>query len=205
MREQLNNCQGTYADKDYSITAEDEVQLSTRSSNIYGFTINAGAEYKGITLSLQFAAHWGSYDTVSGAALKAPGTYSTDYFNMPSFWNPDDIFVYEDIYDGKGNLIQKANRNGSLPNPGYSVNTQTSTFWRISGARVQLNRLTLGYNIPKNWIKGIGIQSARVSLTGQNLINFYNPNPDKFFSPLAGSYGSYPNLRKWNIGVNLSF
>ena len=196
---------GTYADKDYSITAEDEVQLSTRSSNIYGFTINAGAEYKGITLSLQFAAHWGSYDTVSGAALKAPGTYSTDYFNMPSFWNPDDIFVYEDIYDGKGNLIQKANRNGSLPNPGYSVNTQTSTFWRISGARVQLNRLTLGYNIPKNWIKGIGIQSARVSLTGQNLINFYNPNPDKFFSPLAGSYGSYPNLRKWNIGVNLSF
>ena len=32
-----------------------------------------------------------------------------------------------------------------------------------------------------------------------------NPYPDRFMSPLAGAYGKYPNLRKWTIGVNLSF
>ena len=42
-------------------------------------------------------------------------------------------------------------------------------------------------------------------MTGQNLINFYNPYPDSFTNPMAGGYGSYPNLRKWTVGVNLSF
>jgi hypothetical protein len=51
----------------------------------------------------------------------------------------------------------------------------------------------------------IGINSCRINITGQNLINFYNPYPDNFMNPMSGSYGSYPNLRKWTVGVNLSF
>ena len=192
---------GTYAGPDHEVTAEDEVQLSKRSSNIYGFTINAGAEWKGIQLTLQLGANWGSYTTVSSSALG----YSNDFTNVPSFWDPDDIFVYEDIVDGAGNVIQKANRNGSLPNPGFGLNSSASSFWRISAARVTLNRLTIAYSLPKQWFKGIGIQGARINVTGQNLLNFYNDNPDKFFNPMAGTYGSYPNLRKWTIGVNLSF
>jgi len=191
---------GTYAGPDHEITTEDEVQLSKRSNNIYGFTINAGAEWKGISLTLQLAANWGSYTTVNSSAL----TYSNDYTNMPSFWNPDDVFVYEDIVDGQGRVVQKANHAGSMPNPGFSINSAASSFWRISGARVSLNRLTLAYSLPKQWFKGI-IQGARINVTGQNLLNLYNDNPDKFFSPLAGNYGAYPNLRKWTVGVNLSF
>ena len=192
---------GKYADKDYNITDDDQVQLSHRSTNIYGFTLNAGAEWKGLSMQLQFSAHWGAYDTVDGAALK----YTNDFTNMPSFWNPDNIFVYDDIYDGQGRLLQKANRDGYLPNPGFSVNNSASSFWRVSAARVSLNRLTLAYSIPKDWVKVIGIQGARINITGQNLINFYNPNPDDFFNPLSGTYGKYPNLRKWTIGVNLTF
>jgi hypothetical protein len=48
------------------------------------------------------------------------------------------------------------------------------------------------------------IKSARINITGQNLINFYNPWPDRFSNSWAGYY-NYPNLRKWTIGVNLSF
>ena len=31
------------------------------------------------------------------------------------------------------------------------------------------------------------------------------PYPDKFMNPMAGSYGIYPRLRSWTLGVNLSF
>ena len=196
---------GLYADKDYSITKEDEVQLSTRSNNIYGFTMNAGAEWKGISLTLQFAAHWGAYDTVAPAALGATGTYTDNFYNMPSFWNPDNVFVYDDIYDGSGRLVQKANHAGTLPNPGFAENRAASSYWRISAARVSLNRLTIAYSLPKNWLKGSGLQNVRLNLTGQNLINFYNPNPDGYFNPMAGTYGKYPNLRKWTFGVNVTF
>jgi hypothetical protein len=199
IRGAYNQATGEYEGPDHEVTAEDEVQLSKRSNNIYGFTINAGAEWKGIQLTMQFGANWGSYEIVKGLS------YSDDYTNMPSFWNPDDIFVYDDIYDGQGNLIQKANRNGSLPNPGFSINSAASSFWRISAARITLNRLTLAYSLPKAWFKGTGIQNVRLNVTGQNIINFYNDNPDKFFNPMAGNYGSYPNLRKWTIGLNLGF
>lgn len=182
----------------------DQVCLSNRKNNPYGFTMNLGADYKGFSLTAQFSASWGGYTTIPGAALKPTG--SLEYCNMPSFWNPDDMFVYQDIYDGSGNLIMAENRNGNMPNLAYSsVNSVASSFWRVSATRVTLNRLTLAYNIPASWIKAIGLTSARINITGQNLINFYNPYPDNFMSPMAGSYGSYPNLRKFTVGVNLSF
>lgn len=181
----------------------DQVQLSHRN-NIYGFTLNGGASWKGLSLQLQFAAHWGGYTTVPSQALTAA---NIEYTNMPSFWNPDNVFVYEDIYDGSGNLVQAANRTASLPNPGYSINRVASSFWRISAAQVTLNRLTIAYTLPKSWLQslGLGIQNVRLNLTGQNLINFYNPYPDNFYSAYAGTYGNYPNLRKWTLGVNVSF
>jgi len=181
----------------------DQVQLGHRG-NIYGFTLNAGGSWKGLSFQLQFGAHWGGYTTVPAQALTAS---AIEYTNMPSFWNPDNVFVYQSVYDGQGNLIQAANRNACLPNPGYSINTVASSFWRISAAQVTLNRLTLAYSLPKAWLKalGIGIQNVRLNLTGQNLINFYNPYPDNFYSPYAGTYGNYPNLRKWTLGVNVSF
>ena len=100
----------------------------------------------------------------------------------------------------------KANRDGSLPNLAYSdVNAVESSFWRVSSTRIQLNRVTLAYTIPAKWIKKFGVQSARFNVTGVNLINFYNPYPDNFMNPMAGTYGNYPNLRKFTVGVNLSF
>ena len=99
-------------------------------------------------------------------------------------------------------LFKEPKKNDICDNPTAAI---ASSFWRVSNARVALNRLTLAYALPKQWFKSIGIKSARVNVTGQNLINFYNPYPDSFTNPMAGGYGSYPNLRKWTIGVNLSF
>ncbi|MBO5549691.1 MAG: TonB-dependent receptor [Prevotella sp.] len=190
---------------------EDMVQLSNRS-NPYHFTTNLKAEWKGIALTAQISASWGGYTTVPGSALKAvSGTSNTtlEYANVPSFWNPDNVYVYEDIYDGSGNLIQKANHEAYYPvlaNGNYNtVNAATSSFWRVSAAKVSLNRLTLAYTIPQKWVKPIGIKRLSFNVTAQNVINFYNPYPDKFISPMGGTYGNYPALRQWTLGVNLSF
>ena len=183
----------------------DQVQLGTRG-NIYGFTTNLSAEWKGISLTAQFNANWGGYTTVPAQAMGVASGSNLEFYNLPSFWNPDNMYAYQDVYDGSGNLVVKQNRDAQYPNLAYqSVNSVASSFWRISAARVTLNRLTLAYTLPKQWFKSVGIKNVRVNITGQNLINFYNPYPDKFTSPMAGSYGAYPNLRKWTLGVNLSF
>lgn len=206
VRGAYDDATGTYAGPDGIVDKDnDQVQLGTRG-NIYGFTMNLGADWKGISLTAQFNANWGGYTTVPAQAIGVASGSNVEFYNMPSFWNPDNVYVYQDIYDGSGNLVMKENRDAYYPNLAYqSVNSVASSFWRISDARVTLNRLTLAYTLPKQWFKKVGIKSCRINVTGQNLINFYNPYPDKFTSPLAGAYGAYPNLRKWTVGINLSF
>lgn len=196
---------GTYAGPDGIVDVDnDQVELGHRSSNLYGLTMNLNAEWKGISLTAQIGASWGGYTTLPGSAIKPDD--GIEYTNMPSFWNPDNMFAYQDVYDNSGNLVVKENREAYYPNLKYAdVNAVASSFWRVSTARVALNRMTLAYTLPKSWLGSIGINSCRINITGQNLINFYNPYPDNFMNPMAGSYGNYPNLRKWTVGVNLSF
>lgn len=195
---------GKYAGPDGVVDRDnDQVCLSNRS-NPYGFTTNFGAEWKGLSFTAQLSASWGGYTLIPSAALKPSG--NIEYTNMPSFWNPDNMYAYQDVYDGSGNLVVAENKQAPYPNLAYTnVNAVASSFWRVSAARVSLNRLTIAYSLPKAWFGNIGIKSARINITGQNLINFYNPYPDNFTSPMAGTYGSYPNLRKFTVGVNLSF
>ncbi|WP_278983174.1 SusC/RagA family TonB-linked outer membrane protein [Segatella bryantii] len=185
---------------------DDQVCLSTRSSNPYGFTTNLSASYKSFSLSAQLKASWGSYGLLPSMAL-SPYYSSIDASNMPSFWNVDNMYVYQDITDGSGNVVVAANRDAYYPSLAYTnINAVASSFWRISNTRVTLSRITLAYTVPKAWLSGlgIGIQSARFNVTAQNLLSFYNPYPDNFIDPMC-SYGSYPTLRKFTIGVNLSF
>ena len=85
------------------------------------------------------------------------------------------------------------------------VNNQASSFWKVSAASVTLRNITLAYSLPKNWMEPIGISSCRLNLTCQNAISFYNPYPGNVWSSWAGTYGKYPNLRKFTLGVNVSF
>jgi len=196
---------GTYAGPDGIVDPNnDQVCLSNRS-NPYGFTLNMNAEWKGISLTAQMGANWGGYILIPAEARGIASNSNIEFYNMPSFWNPDNMYVYEDIYDGSGNLVMPMNRDAKYPNLAYDVNSNASNFWRVSATSVRLNRLTLAYTIPNKLYKSVGIKNIRINITGQNLINFYNPYPDSFMNPMAGSYGKYPNLRKWTIGVNLSF
>lgn len=194
---------GTYAGPDGVVDENnDQVCLSNRS-NPYGFTLNLGADWKGLSLTAQINAQWGGYEVIKNSALK-PGD-GLEFTNMPAFWNVNDMYSYQNIYDAAGNLVVAENKNGSLPNLAYSsVNSIASSFWRISSTRVQLSRLTLAYTIPTNLVKKIGLQNARINFTAQNLLSFYNPYPDNFIDPMC-EYGAYPTLRKFTVGVNLTF
>ncbi|MBQ8065523.1 MAG: TonB-dependent receptor [Prevotella sp.] len=195
---------GTYAGPDGIVNEnDDQVCLSSRK-NPYGFTINANAEWKGISLQLQFNANWGGYTFVPSQALKP--AYGIEATNMPSIWNVDNMFVYQDVKDAQGNVLIPENRNAAYPSLAYAnVNSATSNFWRVSDAQVRLNRLTLAYRIPAKITKKFGISNLRFNITGQNVLSFYNPMPDGFYNPMGGNYGSYPRLRKWTIGVNATF
>ena len=183
---------------------DDQVCLSTRSSNPWGFTTNFSVEWKSLAITGQFSASWGSYTILPGTAIKTSDS-SIEEANLPSFWKASNMYAYEDVCDASGNLVVKENRDAKYPNLAYSnVNAVTSSFWRVNNNSVRLSRLTLAYIVPSKWTKKYNVDNVRLNITGQNLFEFCNDYPDKFMSKMT-SYGSYPTLRKWTIGVNLSF
>ena len=203
---------GVYADPDGVIDRENDlVKFYHRKGNPYGFSFQLQVDWKELSVSTYFSASWGGYDFLPKStrtplnSIKSSGNYKDmEYTNLPSFW-ANNMFVYDDVLDADGNVTVAANRDARYPNLRYSTNYETSTFWKIKSTRVTIPYITVAYSLPKSIVQKAGISSCRINLTGQNMISLYNPYPDNFMDPMSGTYGNYPNLRTFTLGVNVSF
>jgi hypothetical protein len=88
-----------------------------------------------------------------------------------------------------------------------------------SAAYLRLQSLTIGYTLPQLWTKKIGINRARVYVTGGNLFcikSYDGLDPDvntdaEMNSDYAGfptpgfDYNSYPRSRTFTFGLNVTF
>lgn len=194
---------GNYTGPDGVIdTAVDVVEISHRNNNPYNTNLNLNVMYKSFSLNATFQAEWGAYTTVPGD-LRGEKFDDMETKNISAMWK--DMFIYDDVYDVQGNLLALANRNGSMPNLRYKENSNNSTFWRMSAAKIMLRNISIAYSLPKSWIRPFGISNARLNLTCQNAFSFYNPIPEGVWDNFAGSYGKYPVTRKITMGVKVSF
>lgn len=106
------------------------------------------------------------------------------------------------------------NRWRSEENPGDGVTPRIDastaglydTRWLYDGMFWKVRNLTLGYNLPKNLIKGVS--SARVYFSGENLfmVHHYEGgySPEAYQSDYYSDWSSYPNARTYTLGVNLT-
>ena len=85
------------------------------------------------------------------------------------------------------------------------TNFVTSSFWVQDASYVRLKNLTLGYSIPQTLLSKINIASAKVFLTGENLLTF--TGLDGGLDPEEGNERgwSYGNVKKVSIGLKVSF
>lgn len=183
-------------------TQGDYVRISKRSENPYSFTVNFGASYKDFSIQAQFGASWGA-KVMAGTNIRKAAS-SLEYNNIPAFWS--DMFVYEDVLDAKGYVVAEANRDAVYPNIQYeNVNNLQSTFWALDGTMISLRNISMAYTLPKRLLRYVRIESCRINVTCQNAINFKSPHISDAWSSWGGNYGYYPNLRKWTIGLNITF
>lgn len=180
----------------------DFVKISNRSENPYGMTFNFGGSYKSFSIQAQLGASWGA-KVMAGTNIRKCAS-NLEFNNIPSFWK--NMYVYEDVLDANGAIIAEKNHDGVYPNLQYdNVNNLVSTFWALDGTTISIRNISLGYTLPKVWLKRVGVESCRLNLTCQNAINFVSPHIEDAWSSWGGNYGYYPNLRKFTLGVNVSF
>ena len=131
------------------------------------------------------------------------GTNTTQAAFDNRWQKPGDITTYPVVnYDGRNN--------------DYLL---SHTGWLEDGSYLRLKSLTLGYTFDSSVLSKLNFKSARIYITGNNLLTFTNysgfdPEVDHFTGVNGGAnsgllrgydYGSYPQSRSFRIGVNVTF
>ena len=77
---------------------------------------------------------------------------------------------------------------------------------------LKLKTVTLGYSLPKNWIKRCGLSELRFFASGENLFTWTNysgiePETVDIRSGIDGNNGAlpYPLARKFTLGLTIKF
>lgn len=179
--------------KDGKLTADDrEYCGSSDPKIIYGFNINAG--WKGIDLSLMFNGAAGVKRLFDG--YEVYGNFSGDAAHPATIWR--DAWTPD-------------NHDASMPRIFYDTNSASSSrsvqsdFWLQDTSYLRLKNLQLGYTLPKGWLNSVGVENIRIYYSVENLLTFdkmkINIDPESTSQRLS----SYPLLRTYAFGVNVTF
>ncbi|MDR1171069.1 MAG: TonB-dependent receptor [Bacteroidales bacterium] len=164
----------------------DQVELGARWPHwTTGFNINAS--YKNFDLTALFQGAFGYYTDTW--LLRSIRVYSEEVYNLR--WTEKDN-----------------NTDALVPRMGGSgLNGEASDYRYKKAGYLRLKNASLGYNIPRELLSKIFVESARIYVSGYNLLTFdklkkYHIDPEAPFGN-AGYY--YPQQRTINIGLNVSF
>ena len=173
-----------YAAPDGKITSDDQDYLKSKSDNHFGLGFNWGVAYKSLSLNVVMGLGWGGIGSVESAARKVGNAYS----NRPAFWSDH---------------WTPTNTGAAYPSPYYTGTYDVATdFWWRSSTSFRVTNFNLSYTLPSQLVKKAGFNSARVYLTGENPLNLFNPYDYK--DNANGSYDVFPQLRSFNLGLNVN-
>jgi len=145
------------------------------------------------------------------------GAVGGDIFNLTAvqLYNGDSNGVTDVL-----NAWTPSNTDTDIPRAAIRGRERSSRFVE-SGTYVRLKNVALGYSVPSSTsLLKVGISSARLSISAQNLLTFTNysgldPEVSYFGSGGESSgddniiqghdFGNYPNLRSITAGINLKF
>lgn len=182
---------------DGKITDADKVIIgSTIPRYTYGANLDMG--WKGFRLSA-FVQGVGKVDGYLNSHYVIPAVNSSAIKPWQlDYWTPD-------------------NTGASLPRVSITStnNTQNSTLWMRSAAYLRLKNIQLGYDIPKQVLRKVGLKNAFIYVNGQNVFTktkFYEGyDPEINYDGGAadgvslGGGNYYPQVKVFTFGIDIKF
>lgn len=177
------------------ITTDDRTIIGNGNPD-YVFGINNTVVYKGFEFNMFIQSIQGNevYNAI-GTSTYGWGAVSRNSTNTGSLdsWS-------------------ETNTDTNIPRLNSSIRP-VSSFSVEDGSFVRLKNISLGYNISPDVLKNIGIASAKVYISGQNLLTFTNYSGfDPEVSSGGGSdidpgvdNGVFPNTKTVTLGFNVNF
>lgn len=169
--------------KDGVINDYDMVYLYDNVNPFFSSGINLGLSYKDFSLSTNIAARLGGKVFYDSRARSKPGLET----NVLSIWK--DHWSLE-------------NPDGKFPRFDDPTIVKNSDFWAVDGTMIRVNNMTLSYKVPNKLAQKLGLGSARLLATGNNLWTIVNPL--KYKDPYTSSAYDYPILRTISLGLSVN-
>ncbi|MGQ1889679.1 SusC/RagA family TonB-linked outer membrane protein [Thermophagus sp. OGC60D27] len=195
------NGDGYVNDKDQTVIGDPNPDFT--------FGINNTFSYKNIELAIGINGSYGS-DILNFSRFRTE--------SMTSIWDNQAKRVTQRAIVGKdseGNAYL-TNPQTTIPRPAtndFNRNNRMSDRWIEDGSYLRISNIKLGYNIPSHITGFMGIRSAKVYITLQNIYTWTNYSG---YDPEVGAYnqsslyqnidmGRYPSPRIYTFGVNIGF
>ncbi len=161
---------------------------------IFGFTNNFS--YKGFDLNIFFVGSQGnSIYNINRYELESMTGISNQSAVTLDRWTPEN----------PSNEIPRATSTGAP----YQVTSRQVE----DGSYIRMRNIQLAYNFPSSWMERIKISSAKLYISGQNLLTItdysgYDPEVSRFGQDnlsMGIDYGSYPKAKTYMVGLNIGF
>ncbi len=186
-------------------TLEDHGDLTVigNSTPRYNFGIDFDAQYKGFDVRV-FLQGTAKRDVVVGGPYFSGA--NSGLWQSAGFQQHLDYFRPADTKS-----IFGPNVDSYYPRPLFSSgwkNFETQTHFLQNGAYMRVKNIQLGYTVPAELTKTIGINKLRVYVSGENLFTFTKMSD--IFDPetTGGSWGNgkiYPLSKIYSFGMSLTF
>lgn len=173
------------------LNGQGKVAVDELNYPLHTYGLNLGFDWKGLSFSAMFYAPTGVYKLVNSV-------YSASFKSGKINAQPDVMNAW---------TPETANTSGvrapalHLTNDG-AFNGTESTYRYQNFSYLRLKTMELGYNLPKKWLKTVGLKSLQVYVTGNNLLTWWGG--DDRIDP-EGEQAKYPILRSFTSGVRVSF
>ena len=177
------------------VDSRDQTIIGSAQPNFFG-GINNTLAYKGIDLNFFFQYTQGNevYNNTRAFAEGMNGQFG-QVGSVRNRWTP-------------------TNTNTDMPraaNGDPNNNRRTSTRFLEDGSYLRLKTITLGYNLPTGIVRGAHLQTARIYVSGQNLLTFtkykgLDPEISTFSgtnTALGTDFLTFPQARTLQVGVNI--
>lgn len=180
---------------DGKVTSDDRVVLGSRIPK-YTYGITMGCNYKGFDFSGQIQGVAGVKGMLSGYA----GWAFTGYGSIQK-WQAEGYFKADNP-----ERYPKYPRLEVIPNSGIggSNNTLLSDFWVRNASYCRIKSVQLGYTIPKNAVKVLGVNNIRCYVQCENPLTFHH-FPEGWDPEIDTSGSYYPILKTYTFGLNINF
>ncbi|MEL7588841.1 MAG: TonB-dependent receptor [Prolixibacteraceae bacterium] len=184
------------------IDGKDDQAIGYGSTPRIYYGLNLNIEYKGFDLTLFFQGAAG-HDIFVGGDFLDP-FIQQGLGNGITLWM--DRWHRADPSDPNSNWIP-----GSMPAlrpTGFSANRAQSTWTLHDADYLRLKTLEIGYTFPASWLDYVGIDNLRVYVNSLNTFTFTSKKGImKYMDPEnnESSLRYYPQMKTFNLGVNLSF